>query len=86
MKFQRFIDGAVASDGGTISCRALLDEGKVLQCGLHARIPMTRSERLIFAGPGVPAHWLRGFFSATVPRNKSLSLRFRSSSVASRTK
>ncbi|MGA2399953.1 MAG: hypothetical protein ABSG30_18105 [Steroidobacteraceae bacterium] len=54
MKFQRFIDGAVASDGGTISCRALLDDGRVFECGLGARIPVTRSERLIFVGSGDP--------------------------------
>ena len=54
MKIQRFLDGAVASDGGTISCRALLDDGGVLQCGLDARIPMTKSERFIFVEADVP--------------------------------
>jgi hypothetical protein len=54
MKFHRFIDGAVASNGGSISCRALLDDGSVLQCGLDARIPMTKSERRIFVGADAP--------------------------------
>jgi hypothetical protein len=54
MKIQRFIDGAIAADGGTISCRAALDDGSVLECGLDARIPKTKAQRLIFVGAGYP--------------------------------
>lgn len=54
MKIRRFIDGAIAADGGTISCRAALDDDSVLQCGLDARVPKTKAQRLIFVGAGYP--------------------------------
>ena len=50
----RSIDGAVASDGGTFGCRAVLSDDSVLPCGLDARIGRTKKERLIFVGAGYP--------------------------------
>jgi hypothetical protein len=54
MKIDRFVSGAIATDGGSISCRAILDDGGVLDLGLDARIPRSKSERLIFVGAGGP--------------------------------
>lgn len=54
MKIERFIDGAVAADGGTIACRAALDDGTVLELGLDARIPKTKAQRQVFIGAGYP--------------------------------
>jgi hypothetical protein len=54
MKINRFIDGAIATDGGTISCRAELDNGTVWELGLDARIPKTKDQRQIFIGAGYP--------------------------------
>jgi hypothetical protein len=54
MKIQQFIDGAISADGGTISCRAVLDDGSILECGLDARIPKTKKQRLIFVGASYP--------------------------------
>jgi len=34
MKIERFLSGAVAGDGGTISCRAVLHDGTVVDLGL----------------------------------------------------
>ena len=53
MKIERFIDGAVAGDGGTISCRVALHDGTVLDLGLDSRIPK-KAERLVFIGAGYP--------------------------------
>ena len=52
MKIERFLDGAVAADGGTVSCRAVLNDGTVLELGLDARIPKTKAERQILIGAG----------------------------------
>jgi len=54
MKIKRFLGGAVALDGGTISCQAELEDGSVLDVGLDARIPKVKSERRIFIGAGYP--------------------------------
>jgi hypothetical protein len=54
MKIERFIDGAVAADGGTISCRVQLADGAVTDLGLDARIPKKKSDRLVFIGAGYP--------------------------------
>ena|SRR5205809_7629684 len=54
MIIHRFIDGAVAGDGGTISCRVALYDGTVLELGLDSRIPKKKAERLIFIGAGYP--------------------------------
>lgn len=54
MKIDRFIDGAVGADGGTIACRAALDDGTVLELGLDARIPRTKAQRQIFVGAHYP--------------------------------
>ena len=54
MRFQRFIDGAVAADGGTSAYRVELDDGSILECGLDARIPKTKAQRVIFVGAGYP--------------------------------
>jgi len=54
MKIARFIDGAIAADGGTSSYRVALDDGSVLECGLDARIPKTKAQRVIFVGAGYP--------------------------------
>jgi hypothetical protein len=54
MKLQRFIDGAIAADGGTSSYRVALIDGSVLECGLDARIPKTKAQRVIFVGAGYP--------------------------------
>ena len=52
----RSIDGAVASDGGTISCRVvfLRLRQRLLKCGLDARIGRTKEQRLIFVDAGYP--------------------------------
>ena len=54
MRFQRFIDGAIAADGGTSAYRVELDDGSILDCGLDARIPKTKPQRVIFVGAGYP--------------------------------
>lgn len=54
MKIHRFIDGAIAADGGTSSYRAELSDGSILECGLDARIPKTKAQRVIFVGAGYP--------------------------------
>ena len=54
MKIRRFVDSAVAADGGTMVCRVLLEHGSVLACGLDCRIPRTKAERTIFVGAGYP--------------------------------
>jgi hypothetical protein len=54
MKIERFLDGAVAGDGGTIACRAALDDGTILELGLDARIPKTKAQRQVFVGAGYP--------------------------------
>jgi len=54
MKIQRFLDGAVAADGGTIACRAVLEDGTVLELGLDGRIPRTKKQRQVFVGAGYP--------------------------------
>ena len=54
MKIERFIDGAMAADGGTIACRVALDDGTVLDLGLDSRIPKKKAERLVFIGAGYP--------------------------------
>jgi hypothetical protein len=51
---RRFVDSAVAADGGTMVCRILLEDGNVLACGLDCRIPKTKAERTIFVGAGYP--------------------------------
>jgi len=55
MKIERFIGGAVAGDGGTISCRVALRDGTILDLGLDSRIPKTKAERLVFIGAGYPS-------------------------------
>lgn len=50
MKFQRFIDGAMAMDGGTLSYRVELQDGGVLECGLDCRAPKSKDQRVIFVG------------------------------------
>jgi len=54
MKIERFLDGAIAADGGTIACRVALDDGTVLDLGLDSRIPKKKAERLVFIGAGYP--------------------------------
>jgi len=54
MKIQRFIDGAIAADGGTSTYRVTLEDGSILECGLDARIPKTKAQRVIFVGAGYP--------------------------------
>ena len=54
MKIRRFLESAIASDGGTMVCRVLLEDGSVLACGLDCRIPRTKAERTIFVGAGYP--------------------------------
>jgi hypothetical protein len=54
MKVQRFVDCAVAADGGTMVCHVLLEDGSVLACGLDCRTPRTKAERTIFVGAGYP--------------------------------
>lgn len=54
MKILKFLGGAVAADGGTIVCRAILGNGTTLELGLDARIPKTKSEREVFIGAGYP--------------------------------
>ena len=54
MEIKGFIGGAVAGDGGTISCRVMLGDGTLLDLGLDARIPKTKAERLIFIGASYP--------------------------------
>jgi hypothetical protein len=44
MRFQRFIDGVIAADGGTSAYRVELDDGSILECGLAARIPKTAED------------------------------------------
>jgi len=51
---RRFIDSAIAPDGGTMVCRVLLEDGSVLCCGLDCRIPRAKTERTIFIGAGYP--------------------------------
>jgi hypothetical protein len=55
MEFQRFISDAVASDGGTISCRALLGDGTHMDCGLDRRLCSNDTGQRIFVGAGHPA-------------------------------
>lgn len=55
MKFQRFIDGAIAADGGTFACRVELDDGSILECGLDARVPKLKAQREVFVGAGYPS-------------------------------
>ena len=54
LKIQRFLDGAAAADGGTISCSAALEDGTVLELGLDARIPRTKAQRQVFVGAAYP--------------------------------
>jgi hypothetical protein len=54
MKIERLIDGAIATDGGTISCSIGLEDGTVLECGLDSRVLKTKPQRLIFVGAGYP--------------------------------
>lgn len=54
MKIERFLGGAVAADGGTISCRIMLHDGSELDLGLDCRIPTVRADRKIFIGAGYP--------------------------------
>jgi hypothetical protein len=54
VKIERFIDGTVAADGGTIACRAVLDDGTVLELGLDARLPKAKAQRQVFIGAGYP--------------------------------
>lgn len=54
MKIVRFIDGATAGDGGTISCRVQLADGVIIDLGLDSRIPKKKSDRLVFIGAGYP--------------------------------
>ena len=55
MKISKFLDGAIAADGGTVSCRVALEDGTILEIGLDARIPKTKSEREMFIGVGYPS-------------------------------
>jgi hypothetical protein len=55
MKIERFLSGAVASDGGTISCRAVLQDGTVIDLGLDSRLPKKKGDRLVFIGAGYPS-------------------------------
>lgn len=54
MMIERFIDGAVAADGGTIAYRAILDDGSVLEVDLDSRIPKTKAQRQVFICAGYP--------------------------------
>ena len=54
MRIERFLGGAIAADGGTVSCRAVLDDGSILELGLDARIPKTKAQRQVFIGAGYP--------------------------------
>jgi hypothetical protein len=54
VRFQRFIDGVIAADGGTSAYRVELADGSILECGLDARIPKTKPQRVIFVGAGYP--------------------------------
>lgn len=54
MKISKFLGGAIAADGGTISCRAVIEDGAIVELGLDARIPKTKAEREIFIGAGYP--------------------------------
>lgn len=55
MKIERFLGGAVAGDGGTITCQVELDNGTLLDLGLDARIPKKKQDRLLFVGAGYPS-------------------------------
>jgi len=64
MKIERFLDGAIAADGGTIACRVALDDGTVLDLGLDSRIPKKKAERLVFINASMLDQgwrWLHGF-------------------------
>ena len=50
MRIERFLEGAVAGDGGTIVCQVELDDGTLLDVGLDSRMPKNKSERLVFIG------------------------------------
>jgi len=54
MKIQRFIDGMIAADGGTLSYRIAVEDGRILECGLDGRIPKTKAQRVIFVGASDP--------------------------------
>lgn len=54
MKISRFISGAVAADGGTVSCRVVLEDGSQLDVGVDGRIPKQKKDRVVFVGAGYP--------------------------------
>ena len=54
MKIKQFIEITTIADGGTISCRATLHGGTILEFGLDARTPRTKAERQIFIGASYP--------------------------------
>jgi hypothetical protein len=52
MRIERFMSIAFASDGGTILCEVLLEDGSATYLGMDGRIPKRKSERVIFMGAG----------------------------------
>lgn len=54
MKIERFLDGVIVADGGTVSCRAVLDDGSTVELGLDARIPRTKAQKQVFIGASYP--------------------------------
>jgi len=54
MEIKQFKSGAIAADGGTVSCLVELADGTECRLGLDARIPQKPSERRIFIGEGYP--------------------------------
>ncbi len=54
IKIARFLSGAVAADGGTVTCRVVLADGSELDLGVDGRIPKQKKDRVLFIGAGYP--------------------------------
>jgi hypothetical protein len=55
MRIERFVSGMILTDGGTLACRVVLDDGAEVGLGLDARVPRSEAERLVFIGSDDPA-------------------------------